>query len=117
MSNFTPLVEREYDFDGDHIKVTFARLTRKDMLASMPAFLKLDKAEEGSDDYNAAINDVLNNISDSMPNYIRSFEGLTNAEGEQITIDTVVNEMYFMVLCAQIATDMMKESSVTGGNV
>ena len=119
MSNFTPLVERTYEFEGDSIKVVFARLRRKDMLAAMPAFKKLMDAEEAKDAElkSAAINDVLNIIAEVLPEYVKSVEGLKDSEGNDIGIKTVADEMYFMGLCAQIATDIMGESSVPGGNV
>jgi len=115
MSNFTPLVNKEYQFDGDTVKVQFRRLNRKDMLAAMPAFKKLRDAET-EDENNEAINDLLNDIADLLPNYVISLEGLTDADNGEVTIETVVNEMYFMRLCALIAVDVMKESSVSGGN-
>jgi len=114
MSNFTPLVTKEYDFDGDHITVTFSRVTRKHMLASMPAFLKIQEADE--DNRAEIINDVLNDIVDVIPNYVKSIEGLNDVEGNRIKIETVVTDMYFMRLCALIANDMMRESSAPGGN-
>ena len=71
MSNFTPLVNKEYEYDGDNISITFSRLLRKDMLNVLPAFLKLNKAEEGSEEYGEAVNEVLNNIADVLPGYVK----------------------------------------------
>jgi len=116
MSNFTPLVTKEYDFDGDHIKVTFSRLTRKHMLAAMPAFKRMADSDEDSPERIEVINDVLNDIVDVIPKYVKSFDGLNDAEGNHIGIEIVINDMYFMRLAVLIASDMMRESSVPGGN-
>ena len=117
MSNFTPLVKKQYEYDGDTVNVTFSRLLRKDMLNVLPAFMRLNKAEEGSDEYAEGINDVLNKIADILPSYVKELTGLTDADGKTIDIDTVVNEMYFMKLCSLIALDVISESSIPGGNV
>lgn len=114
MSNFTPLVHKEYKFDGDTVKISFRRLSRKHMMDSMPVLRVLESAEDGSPEANAAINDILNEIADIIPEYIESFAGLRDAEGVDIDIVTVVNDMYFMKLCAMIANDLMKESAVPG---
>ena len=115
MSNFTPLVEKEYEFDGDTVKVLFSRMLRKDMLTVLPTFLKLSKAEEGTDEFNLLINDVLNTLVDILPGSIKSLEGLTDSKGEPISIETVTSEMYFMQLTVMIAMDLIKESGVPGG--
>jgi len=116
MSNFTPTVSKQYEFDGDTVNVVFSRLLRKDMLTVLPIFLKLNKAEEDTDEYREGINDILNALADVLPNYVSKFEGLDDAEGNPIAIDQVVNEMYFMSLCALIAIDLIQESGVPGGN-
>ena len=123
MSNFTPLVEKEYDFDGDVVKVSFSRLRRQHMLAAMPAFKQFIDAKKDDDpdiigdkESLSALNDVLDIIIDVIPEYIDKFEGLKDATGEPISIETVISDLYFMTLCAKIATDMMKESTIIGGN-
>ena len=115
MSNFTPLVNKTYEFDGDTVNVQFRRLNRKHMLAAMPAFKKLRDAEGSDDNTHEAINDLLNDIADLLPEYVTTFEGLNDANNNVVGIETVINEMYFMRLCALIAVDVMRESSVSGG--
>ena len=117
MSNFTPLVERTYEFEGDTVKVVFSRLRRKDMLAAMPAFKRLNDLDEDAPERMEAVNDILNDIADSLPNYVKEVSGLTASDGSAVDIKTIVEEMYFMKLCAEIATDVMSESSAQGGNV
>jgi len=115
MSNFTPTVNKQYTFDGDTVNIVFSRLLRKDMLTVLPTFLKLNKSEEDSDERGELVNEVLNKLADVLPNYIKEMDGLNDSEGNSISIDSVVNEMYFMQLSAQIAMDLIKESGVPGG--
>ena len=131
MSNFTPLVEKEYEWDGDTVKVTFARLKRKDMLLVFPALKELGTArdvQEGDEgvimvdgvgvkgeDISNAMNDVLDVLLDKLPEYITEFEGLVDSDNQPISVETVASEFYFMRLCSMIVMDMVSESSFKGG--
>lgn len=113
MSNFTPLVTREYEFDGDTVKVTFSRLRRRDMLNVLPSFQALGEMEEGSPEYNAGMQSVLNDVADILPNCVKTIEGLNDTEGNPVPLDSIINEMYFMKLSALITVDLIKESGVS----
>ena len=120
MSNFTPLVEQEFNFEGDVIKVSFSRLTRKDMLAAMPAFKKLNdiKSEDEKDPRVAeAMNELLNSVADNIPKYVKSFTGLNDADGNSIDIETVCSEYYFSKLAVNIAASILLASSAQEGKV
>ena len=113
MSNFTPLVRHEYEFEGDTVVVEFSRLKRKHMLGAMPALKKLQDSQgaDKEDDLNEAINDVLNSIVDVIPEYVVKLEGLSDAEGHAVDIETVCSTFYFMKLIIQIAVGMLEASS------
>lgn len=129
MSNFTPLVKKEYDFEEDHVTVTFSRLKRQHMLSALPALKKLNEARgdvevvDGEDTYpnvdadmqNEAINDMLDAIVDVLPKYVKEFDGLKDKEGNPVRIDTVAGEFYFLKLAVAISMDLMTESSLTQG--
>lgn len=126
MSNFTPLVIQEYEFEGDKIKIIFSRLKRKDMLDSMPALKRLNDAqpnegEESTPEHgkaqSAAMNDVLNGIVDVIPGYVSEFSGLSDSEGNPVAIEIVCEEFYFMKLAIVIAVGMLQASSGTEGKV
>ena len=117
MSNFTPLVTQEFEFEGDKIIVVFSRLKRKHMLAAMPAFKRITDAEDNEEIKQEAISDVLNIVVDFLPEYVTSFEGLNDAEGNPVTIQMVCEEFYFMHLVAQIAMSMLSTSSGKEGKV
>jgi hypothetical protein len=120
MSNFTPLVTREYEFEGDKISMTFSRLKRKHMLGAMPALKTMRdlQDESASDDrMQTAMGDVLTAIVDHVPDYVTEFKGLTDENGNPISIETVCNEFYFMALSAQICNDVLQASTGTEGKV
>lgn len=114
MSNFTPLVEKEYEWQGDKITAHFARFKRKDMLSLMPAIQELNKAEdEGA--RAMGISNVLNLSLGLLPKYVKVFDGLKTKDGLDISIETVAEEMYFVDLAMEIAMDMLQESLVLMG--
>ena len=117
MSNFTPLVERTYEFDGDTVAISFSRLNRKDMMNVLPVFQELKDAEEGKAEHTEGINNVLNALADLIPTYVKKISGLFDSDGAEISIETIVNEMYFMKLSSMIAMDLIKESGVPEGEV
>ena len=118
MSNFTPLVRREYKFEGDSISITFARLKRKHMIRAMPALTNLirlqakDKEEPGDEEIDA-VNDFLNVIVDDIPDYVHKVQGLNDAEGNAIGIETICEDFYFTKLAMRLAMDMVQDSSPT----
>lgn len=120
MSNFTPLVHKQYEFEGDKISVSFRRLKRKHMISISPMLAKLQSLtdEQGNIpaeaimDNNEALSDILDAIIDHIPEYVSVFNGLTTADGLEVTVETVADDVYFMPLALQIAMDMVVESSV-----
>ena len=116
MSNFTPLVNQEFEFQGDQIKAQYSRLKRSDMLGVLP-FMKQLGEESDEEKQQKAMNEILERLIDVIPNYMVSFTGLKDTDGKDISIETVVQEFYFVQLAAQIATKMVSDSSATEGNV
>ena len=126
MSNFTPLVIQEYEFEADKVSITFSRLKRKDMIEAMPALSRLHSAkpDDGVDptpvqekEMSEAINDVLNSIVDVIPGYVSEFTGLNDTEGNPVPIETVCAEFYFMKLAIKIAVGVMEASAGKEGKV
>jgi hypothetical protein len=123
MSNFTPLVTREYEFEGDKVTISFSRLKRKHMLEVMPylsVLAGLDEEtplEDYTEEQQGALNEVINSIIDVIPDYVHNFEGLLSVDNSNVGIETVVDDFYFLALASMIALDMVKESSpVKEGN-
>ena len=120
MSNFTPLVAKTYTFEGDEVKVEFSRLKRKHMLSVTPHLSKIDDvktAQDAKPEQLEAINELLNDIIDVIPEYVSSFTGLKDNNGLEIRIQSVVDDFYFLRLAIEIALDMIRASSpVREGN-
>ena len=114
MSNFTPLVAKQYEFDGDKVHVKFSRLKRKDMLKLMPAIQRMQKAED-DEKKSEAIGELINESLCFLPEYVREMNGLVDAEGKPIGIETVAEDMYFVELATSIIGDLMNESSIGMG--
>ena len=115
MSNFTPLVVKKYDFEGDSITVTFARLKRKHMLELMPLVQKLSAIKEDAALKQAAITDLLNVALDFLPDYVKSIVGLVDSQGAEMDIDVVADEIYFVNLATDIVMDVLNESMAMDG--
>lgn len=117
MSNFTPLVNKEYIHGDDTVTVSFARFKRKDMLNLMPLVQRLGKAKAKKDDATVAevTPEILNLSLGLLPEYVKTFTGLRAADGEPISIETVAEEMYFIDLASDIAMDIMDASIVLQG--
>lgn len=114
MSNFTPLVSKEYEFGGDKVQVTFARFKRKHMLEMMPFMAQVRTARENDDSQAASVatNQTLNLTIGVLPEYVKTLTGLKDTEGNEIGIEVVADEMYFIDLAADIAMDILNESVV-----
>jgi hypothetical protein len=116
MGNFSPLVKKSYTFQGDNVHVEFARLKRKDMLLLMPLLKKVSTSQAVDDSEHAeAVSEMINVALDFMPTYIHSLKGLLQSDGEQIDVNTLCSEMYFIDLASDILTDIIEESIVIHG--
>lgn len=109
MSNFTPLVKRKFVFEGDDVSVTFSRLKRKHMLKMLPKFIAIkDNLKETTDVELLA--PLIDEFGDKAVDYIRSIEGLKDANGEDVTITEVIENAYFLEFFADIMMAMIEES-------
>lgn len=122
MSNFTPLVTKKLKFEDEEVTVRFSRLKRKHVLKHLGMFQELDKrfgslppVNEGESDPHSAeklevMQPFLEDIGDKLPEYVRDMEGLTDSTGNKITIETVVEDSYFMMLMMDIVMALTEES-------
>ena len=118
MSNFTPLVNKQYEFESDTVKVKFKRLKRKAMFKLMPLIQEARaSAGEGGDKAKLVefSTEMLGSMLDLLPEYVEEIDGLEDAEGNPITIDTVADDTYFIDLAGDIAMDILDASMVLKG--
>ncbi len=119
MSNFTPLVTKTYEFDGDSVTVVFSRLKRKHMLKSSPLITELRKARQDDDEDKVLdiTNELLNDVIDVMPEYVSNITGLTDSDGNELGVEVLADDSYFLRLATLVALDMVNESApVDSGN-
>jgi hypothetical protein len=114
MSSFTPLVAKQYEFDGDKVHIKFSRLKRKDMLKLMPSIQKMQSSDDDAVK-SEAIGEMLAESLEFLPKYVKEINGLVDAEGTPVSIETVADDMYFVQLATEIVTDLMSESSLGMG--
>lgn len=114
MSNFTPLVAKQYEFDGDKVHIKFSRLKRKDMLKLMPSIQKMQRTDDEATTAEA-IGEMLADSLEFLPKYVKEINGLVDADGNPVGIETVSEDMYFVELATKIVTDLMSESSLGMG--
>lgn len=109
MSRFTPLVKKQYTFQGDNVTVTFSRLTRKHVIELMPLINSLKGGDKDAE------NETLNKIFDTVPKYVKDIKGLLDTDGNPIEVETIFSEMYFANLITEISLDVINESMPTEG--
>lgn len=112
MSNFTPLVQYSTEFDGDKLTMNLARLKRKDMLKLTPYVMD---AETGEGKIN--MTELIDVASGFIHEYVSAFEGLTDARGNVLKFQDVVDEVYFMGLLSDIITKVFEISNITEADV
>ena len=101
MSNFTPKVVREFDIDGDTVTVGFRRLTREQFgkLAPYSGTVDQEKVMEMIDVVEPMLNDV-----------VFDFKGLTDSEGNPLTLTQVMGEAYFLGFVSDLISAVVEES-------
>ncbi len=111
MSNFLPLVKKEYEFEGDTIATEFSRLTRAQMLSVSPYIPEVKNgkaAAQSSEDSMRFMDKAIDALKENM----KVFTGLKDGDGNVLEFAAVADQSYFTTLLAQIAGDLMSESMV-----
>jgi hypothetical protein len=117
MSNFTPLVKKEYEFEGDTVSVAFCRMKRKHTLRLLPIIQNLSKANNSEDAkfQEAAQSDLLEKLTDILPEHVKEFSGLKDSDGNPIDFNTVIDDSYFFNLVVDIGMALIDNSLATMG--
>lgn len=111
MSNYLPLVNKTYHFEGDAIEVSFSLLTRKQMMDLLPLMPK--EGEEATMEEQTKLMDI--GISTLKENIV-SFSGLKDGNGRALEFEEAVEKAYFSNLMTDILTDMYSESILDDGD-
>ena len=111
MSQFTPLVSYETEFEGDRITMNLRRLQRKDMQKLTPYM----HAEDGGTKITFSDQMEFSNMAmDLLPVYVSNFQGLTNSAGEPMSIESIIDEVYFSSLLQELVVEIFSISRLSG---
>jgi hypothetical protein len=105
MSKYTPAVTREFNIEGDVVKVKFRRLTREQFGKLSPFMTSEGMTAERS-------MEMMDVCSQFLPDVITNFEGLTDANGEPLGTKELFEEAYFFPLLADIIGAIVEESTI-----
>lgn len=95
MGNFTRSLTHELEFDGDNIKITIKPLKRKDLLKLTPHVPTDQTNQEQLFKFVEAAAPIL-------PDYIESIEGIKDANGEDVPLEHIIEDVYFIQVASQI---------------
>ncbi len=111
MSQFTPLVSFETEFEGDRITMKLRRLQRKDMQKLTPFM----HAEDGETKVSFTSQMEFSGMAmDLLPEYVSEFKGLTDSEGNTMTIEAILEEVYFTSLLQELVVEVFSISRLSG---
>lgn len=121
MSNFTPLVEFSTQFDGDTVTMKLGRLKKKHMVRLLPKFLESiddDNSTESEGGFKLNIlkmmqdeTEIAELAAEFIGEYVHEFKGLKDADGNAISLETVVEQNYFQDLMSSILKELISISS------
>ena len=105
MSKFTPLVKFETSFEEDEITMNLRRLKRVAFMSLTPY---LTSGADGTVD-EVAMMDVATEL---LPDYVQNFKGLVDAKGEEIALEDMIVETYFIELITEIIKELFDISKI-----
>jgi len=109
MSKFTKSISREFEFEGDKVQVTMDRMKRKDAMKLMPYIGEPDAAGNVTMKFKDQM-EMVDSVGDLLPKYIKRISGLIDDNGEDVTIETVCEESYFLDLIGDMVGALMEGS-------
>lgn len=112
MSNYIPSDTVTIEWQGDIITCEMEPVTNEDFAKLMPYFQENDNGDmvlrfEDKADF-ARISGEL------LPAYVTGFTGLTDARGNPVDFDTVLNKLYFVKLKSELVNRLFALSTPTG---
>ena len=111
MSKYTSKFKYEYDFEDDTVKVSSTRLKRKDFLKLTPFIETDDKGEVRMTFHDQ--NKFVDICADLLPKYIVSMTGLNDEDGVPITLETVIEETYFMDITSEMINRLFSSANMS----
>lgn len=114
MGTFTSVIKKEFEFDGDKVVVTFRRMKNKHFLKIAP-FLIPDP--NGPPTLKAGMLRAVKLVDDAkeiLTECVVRIVGLTDAEGNPLGLETILEESFFISLMDEMLGFLMEESVLKG---
>ena len=107
MSNFTKDILFTTEFEGDTVSLKLARLKRKDMMLLSPHM-----PNEGENVGAVQSMDLMDVAMSLLPKYVSEFKGPKDSDGMPLTLEEIMEEMYFLELISRIVTKLFEASNM-----
>lgn len=100
MSGYIPSENVKFEWDGDVISCEIEPITNADFSKLLPFYSRGDDGDMvlGFEDQM----DFARIAGEMLPNYIKNFEGLTDAKGGEVGLEVVLDKVYFMDLKSEL---------------
>lgn len=108
MSGFVPNSKFCTSFEGDEVCMVLSPLKRKDVQTLAP-FISQEDDGQVKMSFKEQL-DFLNAFSDMMPDYVADFSGLKDESGNEVLLEIVFSNVYFMELSGIIVGELMNIS-------
>ena len=112
MSKFTKSIIRKFEFEDDLVEVTLERMKRKDAMKLMPFVGEPDEDGTVKMTFSNQM-EMLDMTGDLLPKYVKRISGLVDADGADVSVDTMCDEAYFLDLIGKIVQELMESSFMT----
>ena len=107
MSNFIPSVRYTTQFEKDEVFMQLSSMKTKDM-AKLAPFMK----EDGNVSTVESM-EIMRVGAEILPGYVDNFGGLTDANGSNVSFETVLEQVYFIELVSDIMAKLFDISRMS----
>lgn len=118
MSQFTPTLHYETEFDGDKITCEMRRLKRKHML-ELISVLKSESSAAGETEAKlTSMSQLAEAASRILPECLvdKKLSGLKDKDGNALSLDQIIEEAYFAPLIVKLVMFLFANSSIAKGS-
>ena len=110
MSKFIPAVDYVTEFEGDEVKMRLLPLKRSAYQQLIPFINKDDKGKVKLTFQDEQA--MFSVLADVLPTHCETFSGLKDHEGNEIGLDVMMDNTYFMALMADITQELTRISGM-----
>lgn len=119
MSKYKKTIKADpLEFNGETVNATLRRIKRKDFMRVLPflqqvAALRETGVKDDSGEAIALTGKLLDELSEALPGYVVEFSGLVDDEGAAVTLETVLEEAYFLPVAMHLAMQLVSTSAIS----